>query len=222
MSDLLDRTLGDGDHRRDAATTARAGGAGPTAHQLENAMLNLAVNARDAMDGRGVLTIATGARDAGASARSATAPPGDYVTIAVTDTGCGMTPRRAGARVRAVLHDQAGRQGHRAWASARSSRFVRQSSGEIAIDTAPGQGTTVTLYLPRDIAGAIAPQPVAAIAQRRARRGRRGLDILVVEDDPRVLAATMGALAELGHRPRRLRRSARGAGGCWPTWPRST
>ena len=76
--------------------------------------------------------------------------------------------------------------------------FVHQQGGEITIDTAPGDGTIVTLYLPRDTTVAAAPAieavPVAAEASEA------GYDILVVEDDPRVLAATTGALEELGHR----------------------
>ncbi len=90
MSDLLDRTLGDA-----ITVTTRDSGTGwqirADRYQLENVLLNLAVNARDAMEGRGRLTIAT-AGTALKEQQIGTCPAGDYVTIAVTDTGCGMTP----------------------------------------------------------------------------------------------------------------------------------
>ena len=76
--------------------------------------------------------------------------------------------------------------------------FVRQSGGEIGIDTAPGKGTRVTLYLPRYLGEAVPEATPAPEGIAQASGG--GLEILVVEDDPRVLAATLGALEELGHR----------------------
>jgi len=75
--------------------------------------------------------------------------------------------------------------------------FVRQAEGEVALRSAPGEGTTVTLYLPRHTGDAA---PVATPLSLSADVAPAALDILVVEDDPRVLAATMGALEELGHR----------------------
>jgi signal transduction histidine kinase len=111
MSVLLDRTLGEG-----IVIETRSEGTEwcvwADRVQLENALLNLAVNARDAMDGRGTLIIASGhvaldGDDAGECA------PGDYVRISVTDSGTGMTRRGDGPGVRTVLHDQTGRQGNR-------------------------------------------------------------------------------------------------------------
>ncbi|MEG3150005.1 ATP-binding protein [Sphingomonas sp. ZT3P38] len=195
MSDLLDRTLGDGVTvvARDAASgwQVRA-----DRYQLENVLLNLAVNARDAMDGRGRLTIATGGAALAEHAVGG-CPAGDYVTIAVTDTGCGMTPEVIERVFEPFFTTKPVGKGTGLGLS-QIFAFVRQADGEIRIDSTPGKGTTVTLYLPRD--GeinelAVPEEELAAPAIAAA------LDILVVEDDPRVLAATMGALRELGHRP---------------------
>ncbi|MGL4312595.1 MAG: response regulator, partial [Sphingomonas sp.] len=82
--------------------------------------------------------------------------------------------------------------------------FVRQSNGEITIDSSPGAGTTVTLYLPRyheDVGADAAPAPKPVAPASIAVTTPATLDILVVEDDPRVLGATIAALEELGHRP---------------------
>jgi CheY-like chemotaxis protein len=164
--------------------------------QLENVVLNLAVNARDAVDGRGTITIRTGAATLAAGAIGSCAA-GDYVTVAVGDDGCGMTPEVAERVFEPFFTTKDASRGTGLGLS-QIFAFVHQQGGEITIDTAPGDGTIVTLYLPRDTTVAAAPAieavPVAAEASEA------GYDILVVEDDPRVLAATTGALEELGHR----------------------
>lgn len=195
MSDLLDRTLGD-----TIAVETRPGEGDwriwVDRHQLENALLNLAVNARDAMDGRGILTIWSGTRvllegEVGECAS------GEYVTIAVADTGSGMTSEVLERVFEPFFTTKPVGKGTGLGLS-QIFGFVRQSGGEIGIDTAPRQGTTVTLYLPRHLgeaaAEALEPSPEAEAQPVRQ------LSILVVEDDPRVLAATTGALEELGHR----------------------
>ncbi len=188
MRDLLDRTLGDGVR---VEIIDRADGACVRADrvQLENAVLNLAVNARDAMAERGRLTITAGWQ------RGAEA---DQVTIEVRDTGCGMSPELAERVFEPFFTTKPVGKGTGLGLSQVFS-FVRQLGGEVAIDTAPGDGTTVTLRLPRDLGGAAqdcAPSadllPTAPVSQLR---------ILVVEDDPRVMAATIGAIEELGHHP---------------------
>jgi signal transduction histidine kinase len=195
MSSLLDRTLGDA-----ITVETRDDGFGWSIwvdrHQLENAILNLAVNARDAMEGRGRLIIATGAATLAAAAVGNN-PAGDYVTIAVTDSGCGMSDEVRERVFEPFFTTKPVGKGTGLGLS-QIFGFVRQSEGEIALESKPGRGTTVTLYLPRRIVEEPAqPAPVEAVTDAPAPLA--GLDVLVVEDDPRVLAATTGALAELGH-----------------------
>ena len=193
MSDLLDRTLGDA-----VTLVAQDNGQGWRVQadrtQLENAVLNLAVNARDAMNARGVLTIVTGTTTLHAGAIGQ-CPAGDYVTLAVADTGCGMTPEIAERVFEPFFTTKPAGKGTGLGLS-QVFALVRHLGGEIGIASQPGFGTTVTLYLPRDRAQPVAVVPTAAVAQPVA---AGPLSVLVVEDDPRVLAATMGALEELGH-----------------------
>ncbi|WP_109807196.1 ATP-binding protein [Sphingosinithalassobacter portus] len=195
MSDLLDRTLGDG-----IAITTRADSDGWTIwvdrHQLENAILNLAVNARDAMDGRGDLTIATGAVTLERN-RIGRLAAGDYATIAVTDTGTGMTPQVLERVFEPFFTTKPAGKGTGLGLS-QIFGFTRQSGGDVEIRSAPGEGTTVTLYLPRHLGDAL---PASGKIESDLETPEHAFDILVVEDDPRVLAATVGALTELGHRP---------------------
>lgn len=195
MQDLLDRTLGDPiavevDHDNDGWRIW------VDRHQLENALLNLAVNARDAMNGRGTLTISTRSRTL-AEHEVGNCAAGDYVAVTVADTGCGMTSAVLERVFEPFFTTKPVGQGTGLGLS-QIFGFVRQSSGEIEIDTAPGSGTAVTLYLPR-FAGS-----VVANAPESPRDGdtillSESLSILVVEDDPRVLASTVSALGELGH-----------------------
>ena len=196
MRDLLDRTLGDG-----VTVTMRDESRGWCVRadrvQLENALLNLAVNSRDAMDGRGELTVTTGAVTllTGAVGHCAA---GDYVAVSVVDTGCGMTPEVAERVFEPFFTTKEVGKGTGLGLS-QLFALTRQLGGEVAIRTAPGEGTTVTLHLPRDVAGEDRTAgPELTVVPSGA---PRALDILVVEDDPRVLAATMSALTELGHRP---------------------
>ncbi|UVO52538.1 ATP-binding protein [Sphingomonas sp. SUN019] len=196
MSNLLDRTLGDAItvEIEDASDGWRVRA---DRVQFENTILNLAVNARDAMDGRGTLTIVARAQTLAANAHGACAA-GDYLTIAVTDTGCGMAPDIVERAFEPFFTTKSVGQGTGLGLS-QIFAFVRQLKGEIAIDSLLDEGTTVTLYLPRDQSGAAVPR-VVDIAPP-ASTASEALTILVVEDDPRVLAASVGALEELGHYP---------------------
>ena len=203
MSDLLDRTLGD-----TIRVESRDDGSGWTIradrHELENALLNLAVNARDAMDGRGTLSIATrGVRlRAGEVGQCA---PGDYVAISIADTGAGMSPEVMDRVFEPFFTTKPVGKGTGLGMS-QIFAFARQSGGEVALASEPGIGTTVTLYLPRYSAESpVEPDRVARAAAAPPAQPQRapaigGLGVLLVEDDPRVRAATAGALGELGHR----------------------
>jgi signal transduction histidine kinase/CheY-like chemotaxis protein len=198
MAGLLDRTLGD-TISVETRDDARGWHIWVDRHQLENALLNLAVNARDAMNGRGTLRISTGGTTL-AAGEIGDCQAGDYVTIAVTDTGCGMAPEVVERVFEPFFTTKPMGQGTGLGLS-QIFGFVRRSGGEIAIDTGIGQGTTVTLYLPRHV-GETASDAVSPLFDTPAAAPEtRSLDILVVEDDPRVLNATLGALEELGHRP---------------------
>ena len=201
MSDLLDRTLGE---RITVATRGLDGlwSVWVDGHQLENAILNLAVNARDAMEGEGRLLISTGNVTL-AAGEIGEAAAGDYVCLSVVDDGCGM-PAEVRERVFEPFFTTKPVGKGTGLGLSQIFGFVRQSGGEIAIDSVPGAGTAVSLYLPRydgqvetvalpaeeDMAP-VTPLPPAA---------EQSPTILVVEDDPRVLRATMDGLAELGQR----------------------
>lgn len=197
MSSLLERTLGEG-IVVETCTDASGWHVWADRHQLENALLNLAVNARDAMEGRGTLTIATGHAALEGEA-AAECSPGNYVTIAVSDTGAGMTPEVVERVFEPFFTTKPVGKGTGLGLS-QIFGFVRQSGGEIRIDSTPGKGTTVTLLLPCHSATEPAAQETTRRIGPRA-EPHRTLDILLVEDDPRVLSATLAALEELGHRP---------------------
>jgi signal transduction histidine kinase/CheY-like chemotaxis protein len=196
MVELLDRTLGDN-------VTVRIKGDSDwivfaDAHQLENALLNLAVNARDAMPNGGVLTItAEGVTLADQDVAGLAA--GDYVRIIVRDTGSGMDAATAGRAFEPFFTTKPHGRGTGLGLS-QAFAFVRQSNGIMAIDSIEGEGTAVSIWLPRQMANA-GPTVAAPVDDRRKGGLPPGRAVLVIEDDPRVLAATVEALAELGHEP---------------------
>ena len=203
MSDLIDRTLGE----RVIVTTKVAADAWPVwvdPMQLENAIINLAVNARDAMDGAGQLEIAVDSVTL-VDGEIGQAKAGDHIRVAVTDSGCGMTPQVLERVFEPFFTTKEVGKGTGLGMS-QIFGFVRQSGGDIAIRSAPGQGTTVSLYLPRGNKTAVAiptmPAPVqTSVLARPAETRSMGEPVLIVEDDPRVRAATTAAIAELGYRP---------------------
>ncbi len=194
---LLDRTLGERiSVHMDVANANWPIWADP--HQLENAILNLAVNARDAMDGTGRLDVAVADVTIGADDPHSITP-GDYVRISVTDTGCGMPPEVVERAFEPFFTTKPAGKGTGLGLS-QIFGFVRQSHGDVRVESTVGVGTTISLYLPRHH-GAARRQP-ALEAAPPPRRGGGSLSILLVEDDPRVQASTRAGLAELGHHVR--------------------
>lgn len=197
MTDLIDRTIGD-----QIIVRFAQGASGwrifVDQHQMENAILNLCVNARDAMDGRGRLTLSTG-QAVLSDGEIGDCAAGDYVMLSVTDDGCGMTPEILTRVFEPFFTTKPVGKGTGLGLS-QIFGFVRQSQGDIRIESRPGEGTSVHLYLPRRIGA------VEESGSLDSKAGREPVlhpptRILVVEDDPRVLNQTMAALSELGHLP---------------------
>ncbi|TDW59564.1 phospho-acceptor domain-containing protein [Novosphingobium sp. PhB55] len=195
LSDMLTRSLGE---LVQLETILGAGlwkaKADPT--ELENVIVNLAVNARDAMPEGGKLTLETcNAHVDDAYAREAEIPPGQYVQIAVTDTGAGMTPEVLAKAFDPFFTTKPTGKGTGLGLS-QVFGFARQSGGNVRIYTEPGHGTTFKLYLPR-FWGEETPA-----VRRIATPVRQGLPteiILVVEDEERVRNNSVDTLRELGY-----------------------
>lgn len=166
-------------------------------NQLENALINLAVNARDAMPGGGRLTIETAnAFIDDAYGAEHEVQPGQYVLIAVTDTGDGMTPEVL-ARAFDPFFTTKGVGRGTGLGLSQVFGFVRQSGGHVKIYSEPGHGTCVKIYLPRHYGDALPYQ-----RRSEAKPGqvaRPGEVVLVVEDEERVRRFSVEALRELGY-----------------------
>ncbi len=196
ISDLVDRTIGERIEVR-IHSDADVWPVWVDGFQLENAILNLAVNARDAMNGEGQMTMsATNVRLQ--SGEVALLEGGDYVRLSVSDDGVGMDQATLERVFEPFFTTKAAGQGTGLGLS-QISGFARQSGGEVAIESTPGVGTTASIYLPRRAGIAAPTAPVDASSLPDAAAAEIGT-ILVVEDDPRVRAATGTALAELGYR----------------------
>ncbi|QAY78612.1 CHASE domain-containing protein [Sphingosinicella sp. BN140058] len=169
--------------------------------QLENAVLNLAINARDAMPNGGTLAIETSNRhsDEAAGDTAGDVTGGDFVRIAVIDTGCGM-PADVVARAAEPFFTtkEVGR--GTGLGLSQVYGFVRQSGGHLSIDSLPGVGTTIGIFLPRYL-GDEEIADVDPIAKNdHLPRARPGETILLAEDEPRVREMGAETLRELGYR----------------------
>src|SRR5690348_12127500 len=198
MSDLLDRTLGER-IRIDVDLSRDAWPIYVDPHQLENAIVNLAVNARDAMEGEGLMRIATqNVRLAANEVGDVRA--GEYVKISVTDTGCGMPPEVLDRAFEPFFTTKPVGKGTGLGLS-QIFGFAHQSGGEVGIESQVGRGTTVSIYLPRTEKAAEVRVHPAAQRREDAAVHVAGARILLVEDDPRVRTATVGALEDLDYEP---------------------
>ena len=196
MSDLLDRTLGE----RIRIDVDVAAGSWPIyvdPHQLENAIVNLAVNARDAMEGDGQMRIATENATLGAN-EVGDVRAGEYVRISVSDTGCGMSAEVLERAFEPFFTTKPVGKGTGLGLS-QIFGFAHQSGGEVGIESEVGKGTVVSIYLPRtEVAETVRLHPAL---QRSEDVHVPGARILLVEDDPRVRTATVDALEDLDYDP---------------------
>jgi PAS domain S-box-containing protein len=166
------------------------------APQFETALLNLVVNARDAMPRGGTLRISTGLERIGAARAKLMSgiPSGDYVTIGVADTGEGMSPEVQPRVFEPFFTTKDVGKGSGLGLS-QVYGFVTQSGGHVGIESKPGAGTTVTFYLPAAQLGAESQAAENAEEGEAPTLGR----ILVVEDDPEVLEVTVETLRIMGY-----------------------
>ena len=164
-------------------------------NNMENALLNLAINARDAMDGMGTLSIDISNADfTEVYAHShPDVAAGQYVALAVTDTGCGMQPETVARIFEPFFTTKEDGHGTGLGLSMVYG-FAKQSGGHVIIESVPGAGTTITIYLPRSLEDVQDMQPAEA-------RGLSGGSetILLVEDDDEVRQTTFHMLTDLGY-----------------------
>jgi signal transduction histidine kinase/CheY-like chemotaxis protein len=198
MSDLLHRSLGE----TIQIETVLAGGLWHThadPNQLESAIINLAVNARDAMPDGGKLTIETGNAylDEEYAAQHAGLSAGQYVLVAVTDTGTGMTADVRDKAFDPFFTTKASGIGTGLGLS-QVYGFVKQSGGHVKIYSEPGQGTTIKIYLPRYFGTDLALGE--SVERATLPTGDGSTTVLVVEDEAGVRRYSADALRELGYR----------------------
>lgn len=162
---------------------------------LETALLNLAVNARDAMPGGGKLLISAALSEPGSRSHPAELAAISAVSIAVSDNGSGMPPEVV-QRVTEPFFTTKATGAGTGLGLAMVFGFVTQSGGAMRIKSRPGKGTTVTLYLPTGRDGEGLPVEVAEQADGKVLHGSG--TILLVDDDPSVLAVTAAQLRDVG------------------------
>jgi PAS domain S-box-containing protein len=207
MRDLLQTSVGSRVRlRTELAADLRQALVDPT--QIELVMLNLAINARDAMGGGGSLTVETANVRLGEPQRPEEPQAGEYVMVAVSDTGSGMAPEVAAKAFEPFFTTKPVGKGS-GLGLAQVYGFAKQSGGGVSIETTPGRGTKVKVYLPGAHGSAMAAAGSAAAAAAGPNRGAASRDpdpvaarkasILLVDDDAAVREVTASALRDLGH-----------------------
>jgi len=162
--------------------------------QIELVILNLAINARDAMDVGGTLTVETANATLGPPERPEEPGPGEYVMVAVRDNGAGMTPQVLAKVFEPFFTTKEVGKGSGLGLS-QVFGLAKQSGGGIRIESAPGAGATVKVFLPRSrAAAASSDEPHPALPLSKVHRG----EVLVVDDDSAVREVTAGMLSDLG------------------------
>jgi PAS domain S-box-containing protein len=195
MSEILRRTIGE-TIRLETVLAAGLWKVHADANQLENAVINLAVNARDAMPDGGRLTIETANSHIDDTyANEHGVAPGQYVMVAVTDTGAGMTPGVLEKAFEPFFTTKGVGKGTGLGLS-QVFGFVKQSGGHIKIYSEPNHGTTVKIYLPRLYEDSEIPK---AVIESELKLGRQDEVILLVEDDAQVLDLSGQMLRDLGY-----------------------
>jgi PAS domain S-box-containing protein len=162
--------------------------------QFDTAIVNMAVNARDAMAGEGALVISAGRVDGMPAVRSHPAVPGDFVTISVRDTGCGIPADTIDKIFEPFFTTKSVGEGTGLGLS-QVFGFTKQSGGEVVVESDQGHGATFTMYLPASQSVTQLDQGDVYTSQSLA----KGACILVVEDNPEVGQFATDALAEMGY-----------------------
>ena len=196
MGELLQRSLNES-IRLDMQLDDQLWIAEADPNQLESALLNLVLNARDAMPDGGTLVIRTFNQhlDAGVTDASSNLEPGDYVALSVQDTGCGMPEAVIQRAFDPFFTTKPIGQGTGLGLSMIYG-FSKQSHGHVTIDSEVNRGTTVNLYLPRFI-GEQVSEPV--VVTSHTPHAQAGETVLIVEDDPAVRVLVSAVLGELGY-----------------------
>ncbi|CAN1600742.1 response regulator [Pseudomonas sp. B21-028] len=196
MGELLQRSLNES-IRLDMQLDEELWIAEADPNQLESALLNLVLNARDAMPEGGMLVVRTFNKhlDAGFTDAYTNLEPGDYVVLSVQDSGCGMPESVINRAFDPFFTTKPIGQGTGLGLSMIYG-FSKQSRGHVAIDSDVGKGTTVSLYLPRFLGE---ETPESLIDSQHAAPAHAGETVLIVEDDPAVRVLVSSVLGELGY-----------------------
>ncbi len=195
MGDMLQSAIGGSVHIEQPQLASDLWPAMIDPTQIELVILNLAINARDAMEVGGSLTIRTENARLDASGRPDELPPGDYVVVSVSDTGSGMTDE---VRARAFEPFFTTKDVGKGSGLGLSQVFglAKQSGGGVSIDTEVDKGTTIRIFLPRaDAAPTQEREPSGELLAARD----AGMVVLVVDDDEAVRTVTAGYLSDLGY-----------------------